>query len=49
MAKRAKQHPDLQAIPLLKLEPLYIGIDRGKVRQVAGFCLNNPLRALSAI
>ena len=37
MAKRAKQHPDLQAIPLLKLEPLYIGIDIGKVRHLAGF------------
>src|SRR5215831_12555647 len=37
MAGHAKQRPHLQAIPLLKQEPLYIGIDVGKVKHVAGF------------
>jgi len=37
MRTRAKQRPDLQAIPLLKHEPLYIGIDVGKLKHVAGF------------
>src|SRR5215471_2612323 len=37
MASHAKQRPDLQAIPLLKHESLYIGIDVGKVKHVAGF------------
>ncbi len=37
MAKRAKQQPDLRAIPLLPHEPLYIGIDVGKMRHLAGF------------
>src|SRR5215472_2023266 len=37
MAGHAKQRPNLQAIPLLKQEPLYIGIDVGKVKHVAGF------------
>ena len=37
MAKQAKQRPDLQAIPLLKHEPLYIGIDIGRTRHLAGF------------
>src|SRR5436189_6394282 len=37
MRTRAKQRPNLQAVPLLKHEPLYIGIDVGKARHVAGF------------
>lgn len=37
MAKQAKQRPDLQAVPLLKHEPLYIGIDIGRARHLAGF------------
>ena len=37
MRKRAQQRPDLQALPLLKRESLYIGIDVGKVKHVAGF------------
>jgi len=37
MKSTAKQLSDLQAIPLLKQESLYIGIDIGKVRHVAGF------------
>jgi len=37
MRKQAKQRPDLQAVPLLKHEPLYIGIDVGKMKHVAGF------------
>ncbi len=37
MAKPANQRPDLQAIPLLKHESVYIGIDVGKVKHFAGF------------
>lgn len=37
MTKRMKQRPDLQAVPLLKHEPLYIGIDVGKAKHLAGF------------
>jgi transposase len=35
MTSRAKQH--LQAVPLLQYEPLFLGIDVGKTRHVAGF------------
>lgn len=35
--KQAQQRPDLQAVPLLKHEPLYVGIDVGKLKHVAGF------------
>lgn len=37
MKNRVKKIPDLQALPLLKQESLYIGIDIGKARHVAGF------------
>lgn len=37
MARRGNPHPDLRAIPMLKHEPLYIGIDVGKAKHVAGF------------
>jgi transposase len=37
MANGAKPRPNLQAIPLLKHEALYIGIDVGKGKHVAGF------------
>jgi transposase len=37
MAKGVKQRPDLQTVPLLKHEPLYIGIDVGKAKHLAGF------------
>lgn len=36
MAKRAQQS-EIQALPLLKYEPVFIGIDVGKARHVAGF------------
>jgi len=42
MAKQAMQQPDLRAIPLLKTESLYIGIDVGKVKHVAG-CVSSTL------
>jgi transposase len=38
MAQRAsQQHPDLKAVPMLLNEPLYIGVDIGKAKHVAGF------------
>ena len=37
MAYVTKQPPELQAVPMLKYESLYIGIDVGKQRHVAGF------------
>ncbi len=37
MAKRAVQHADLKAVPMLLNESLYIGIDIGKAKHVAGF------------
>jgi hypothetical protein len=37
MAHPTKHPPDLQAIPMLKYESLYVGIDVGKQRHVAGF------------
>ncbi len=37
MAHPTKGPPDLQAVPMLKYESLYVGIDVGKQRHVAGF------------
>jgi len=37
MAKRATQRADLKAVPLLLHESLYVGIDIGKGRHLAGF------------
>ncbi len=37
MAHPTKSPPDLQAVPMLKYESLYVGIDVGKQRHVAGF------------
>lgn len=37
MARSTKQRPALQVVPLLKEEPLYIGIDVSKQKHVAGF------------
>jgi len=37
MNTRTKHRPELRAIPLLQQESLYIGIDVGKMRHVAGF------------
>ncbi|MGO8949728.1 MAG: hypothetical protein ACLQUY_19160 [Ktedonobacterales bacterium] len=37
MAKRAQQRLDLKVVPLLKNESLYIGVDIGKSKHVAGF------------
>jgi transposase len=37
MAKRATQRADLKAVPLLLNESLYVGIDIGKGRHLAGF------------
>jgi transposase len=37
MAKRAQQRSDLKAVPLLKNESVYIGVDIGKRKHVAGF------------
>jgi transposase len=37
MATRAKQRPDLKAIPMLRNESLYIGVDVAKTKHVAGF------------
>ncbi len=37
MAKRTHAHPDLKAVPMLLNESLYIGIDIGKGKHVAGF------------
>ena len=37
MTKRAHAHPDLKAVPMLLNESLYIGIDIGKGKHVAGF------------
>src|SRR5258708_20228957 len=42
MTKRGNQRPDLKAIPMFKHESLYIGIDVGKVKHVAGF-MSAPL------
>jgi transposase len=37
MTTRAHPHPDLKAVPMLLNESLYIGIDIGKGKHVAGF------------
>ena len=37
MARRSSAHPDLVAIPQLAHETLYVGVDVGKFRHVAGF------------
>jgi transposase len=37
MTKQAKTRPDLALIPMLPREALYIGVDVGKFRHVAGF------------
>lgn len=37
MAKRTQQHPNLKAVPMLKSESVYIGVDIGKRKHVAGF------------
>lgn len=37
MAYPTKSPPDLQVVPMLKYESLYVGIDVGKQRHVAGF------------
>jgi transposase len=37
MAKRATQRADLRAVPLLLNESLYVGIDIGKTKHLAGF------------
>jgi transposase len=37
MGNTTKKRPDLKAIPMLKYESLYVGIDIGKTKHVAGF------------
>ena len=37
MAKRAQPYPNLKAVPMLLSESLYLGIDIGKAKHVAGF------------
>jgi transposase len=37
MGRRTQRQTDLHAVPLLAHEPLYIGIDVGKMRHLAGF------------
>jgi len=37
MAKKAELRPDLKAVPLFKNESLYVGIDVGKTKHLAGF------------
>lgn len=37
MTKKAELRPDLQAVPLFKNESLYVGIDVGKAKHLAGF------------
>lgn len=37
MARRSSAHPDVAALPQLAHETLYVGIDVGKFRHVAGF------------
>ncbi len=37
MAKRAHQRSDLKAVPMLKNESLYVGVDIGKRKHVGGF------------
>src|SRR6266849_3212473 len=37
MAKPSKLRPDLKAVPMLLSESVYLGIDIGKTKHVAGF------------
>src|SRR6266700_4567907 len=37
MGNRTKSHPDLKALPMLPPESIYIGVDIGKFKHVAGF------------
>jgi transposase len=37
MTRQGKRQAELKAVPLLKHESLYLGIDVGKARHVAGF------------
>src|SRR5215813_10043064 len=37
MARPSKQQPNLKAVPMLKSESVYLGIDIGKTKHVAGF------------
>ena len=37
MASRTKSHSDLKALPMLPNESLYMGVDIGKFKHVAGF------------
>jgi hypothetical protein len=37
MKRKAKTSPELQAIPMLPHETLYVGVDIGKVTHVGGF------------
>ena len=37
MARSKKARPDLALIPMLPHETIYIGVDVGKFRHVAGF------------
>ncbi|GHO60666.1 IS110 family transposase [Ktedonobacter robiniae] len=44
MARRSSTRPDLAAVPLLPHETLYVGIDVGKFRHVAGFLSRTLLK-----
>jgi hypothetical protein len=44
MARSKKVHPDLALLPLLPHETIYIGVDVGKFRHVAGFLSRTLLR-----
>jgi transposase len=44
MATKTKVHPDLKVIPMLANESLYVGIDVGKLKHVAGFVSNTLLQ-----
>lgn len=44
MTKQAKQHPDLKIVPLFKQESLYVGIDVGKMKHLAGFISTSLLQ-----
>ncbi len=37
MARRLSVHPNLTAVPMLPHETLYVGVDVGKFRHLAGF------------
>jgi len=44
MARRSSAHPDLVAVPQLAHETLYVGVDVGKFRHVAGFLSRTLLK-----